>query len=55
MNEIEQLRKELNELRERVAVLERRFVAPVYAPVVLPPAPTPMLSPPYHITCGQAQ
>lgn len=52
MTELEQLRKEVNELRERVAVLERRPLPPavgtfpVYNPNVDP------YQPPYTITCG---
>ena len=46
MTEIEQLRKEINELRERVAVLEAH-------PHIkwVPPIPNPMW-PPYKVTCG---
>lgn len=53
MTVIEQLRKEINELRERIAVLERRS-APLTQP---PPNWTPTvrtkdpLVPPFTITC----
>lgn len=43
---IEQLRKELNELRERVAVLEQRTV-----PLIKYGTPDPY-APPFKITCG---
>ena len=50
MAELEQLRKELNELRERVALLERDYkLRPI--PVVPIPA-QPVLTPPYVVTCG---
>jgi hypothetical protein len=48
MTEIEQLRKELNELRERIAVIEMHTVTwPVKAP-----ANPPVWAPPYTVTCG---
>ena len=56
MAEIEQLRKELNELRERVAVLERRPLPPAIGtwpkqPPTFPGTPDPYMPPPYTITC----
>jgi hypothetical protein len=55
MTEVEQLRKELNELRERIAVLERRSAPatqppPNWSPTV-PVWPKDPLAPPYTITC----
>ena len=53
MTEIEQLRKELNELRERVAVLER--TARSFLPMSPPQAPAPYTSPflpHYVVTCN---
>ena len=54
MTELEQLRKELNELRERVAVLERQVSMPVRDghPVWVPKPDTSPYSPPYVVTCG---
>ena len=49
MTELEQLRKEVNELRERVALLERDYKL---RPSVVPIPPQPMLNPPYVVTCG---
>jgi hypothetical protein len=56
MNELELLRKELNELRERIAKLEARPAGPVvYGPSrVFPAAPMwvdPGMFPPGTITC----
>lgn len=49
MSEIEQLRKEVNELRERVALLERDYrLRPTNVPVQTQPMPNP----PYVVTCG---
>lgn len=51
MTELEQLRKEINELRERVAVLERRPIAPhVVGPITTHPVNP--LAPPWVITSG---
>ena len=47
MTEIEALRKELNELRERIAVLEKRPQY-VYPPGYFYPNPRP----PFEVTCG---
>jgi hypothetical protein len=55
MTEIEQLRKELNELRERVAILERqRYQSPPAFgtwPRQEPYAPTNPYQPPFVVTC----
>lgn len=62
MRQIHELDKEMKQLRERVAVLESRLVAPV----TVQPAPpmwvqpmhpgtgTPPSTPPYQVTCGGA-
>ena len=50
MTEIEQLRKEINELRERIAQLEARPVGPVVFGPGHTAIPRPML-PPFVITC----
>lgn len=54
MSEIEQLREEIAKLRERVAVLEARPMAPVMprylGPAIGSPARDP-LQPPYTVTC----
>ena len=55
MTEIEQLRKELNELRERVAVLEGRSVMTTQytpRPTFVPTLTDPFL-PPFTITCKE--
>ena len=57
MTEVEQLRKEINELRERIVVLERKpptVVGPVYTGF---PPRTPQFVPwptfkPYEVTCS---
>ncbi|MFZ4540111.1 MAG: hypothetical protein ACOYNV_27925 [Propionivibrio sp.] len=51
---IEQLRKELNELRERVAVLERKPLQWPQQPLSPVPntTPWPRPKPPFDITCG---
>lgn len=53
---IYEMRQELNELRERIAVLEKR---PQYPSVTLPPVQPQWTSPasdpyfpPYRVTCG---
>ena len=60
MTELEQLRKEVNELRERVAVLERKpqlvhmlpTPQPYQQPYTTPPAQWPRN--PNEITCGMS-
>jgi hypothetical protein len=54
MTEVEQLRKELNELRERIVNLENsKYNVPAYAPPLVYPA-NPYANPfqpPYVVTC----
>lgn len=47
MTELEQLRKEVNELRERVARIEA-----LTCPRVVPPMQPNYLQPPFKLTCG---
>ena len=57
MSELEQLRKEVNELRERLALAEMRLsqqlsLAPRQAPSLWPISPfQTMPYQPYHLTC----
>lgn len=51
MSEIEQLRKELNELRERIAVLEKKQPAQPIVPQPFDGIPTPIWYGPYKVTC----
>lgn len=51
MTTIEQLRKELNELRERIVILENRTVGMVSNPQPHWIKPADPYSPPYTITC----
>ena len=56
MSEIEQLRKEINELRERIAMLEARpagsfVVGPSRVSPTDPAWVTPGLTPPWVVTC----
>lgn len=55
MTEIEQLRKEVNEIRERLVRLESRInpIGPgvYHQPVWVLPAPTNPYQPPFVVTC----
>jgi hypothetical protein len=56
MTEIEQLRKEVNELRERLALLEGK-VNPIgpgvyHQPTFIQPPPGNPFQPPYVVTCS---
>jgi hypothetical protein len=57
MTELEQLRKEVNDLRERVAVLETRLTFPVRDghPLPHPVQHVPFMppQPPWTVTCGE--
>jgi len=50
MSEVEQLRKELNELRERIALLEKKQLTQPLSP--MPYNGTPVWYGPYPVTCN---
>jgi hypothetical protein len=59
VTEVEQLRKELNELRERLVIVEGRtahlvhFGPPAVRPTFVPETPNWPTQPPYTITCKE--